>query len=353
LVQFNRADARDTNWRAVTTDASGNATLAPLRTGSLYWVAAEQEDPEWGVLGGGEKEYAPQSGSAELQIQLYAPEVGGLVISEVYMLAPPNWETGGSYYQGSKYLEVANDGHHVVHLDGMLIGKIYSWWWDSGRYGHHRCEDTIAMRRDSAGVWSHVSWKFPGSGGEHPLAPGEVALIAVLAADHRQIHPTMLDLSGADFEFGLPGWADNPAAPNMISVGPHYPVELGNQFMLNTAFWFIANPGDPETFPLAPDPAPATGQAPSWYRRIPAELLHDVAFIWWDRTATTLDDPIPCVDPVHPDFDRIPGGFQHSADLELSVQRRRITLHGQTFLLDTNTSMVDFVKAPRRPGRLP
>lgn len=353
VVHFQRLDTREANWRTATTDASGNAMLAPVRSGSLYWVAAEQEDPEWSVLGGGGKVYAPQSGSTELEIQLFTPRTVGLVISEAYLNAPPNWETGGTFYEGSKYLEVANNGDELVYLDGMLIGKVYDNWSDNSRYGHSRCEDTVVMRRDSAGVWSRTFWKFPGSGGEHPLAPGQAAVLAVLAADHRQIHPTMLDLSGADFEFVRPGYADNPAAPNMISVGPYSPWEFGSPFFGYNGFWFLSGAGDPESFPIAANPGTMAGQPPMWYRRIPAEILHDVAFIWQDQTGSPLDDPIPCVDPVHPDFDRIPGGFVRSDDLEFSAQRRRITVDGQPRLLDTNTSMIDFVKAPRRPGRLP
>jgi hypothetical protein len=80
-----------------------------------------------------------------------------------------------------------------------------------------------------------------------------------------------------------------------------------------------------------------------------------VAFVWRDAAGVyrVTGPAIPCIDPVHPDFDRIPGGFVHPNQLELSAHRRRIMLDGRARLLDTNTSRVDFREGPRTPGRLP
>jgi hypothetical protein len=348
VVYFQLPDPYDTTLRSATTDSAGFATLAGLRQASLYWIAAELDDPVLGVLGGGEKAY-PET---EVTVSLAAPRAGGIVISEVYMNEPIYYT--GERHEGSKYVEIANNGDEVIYLDGMLIGKVYGLWQDHGRFGHSRCEDTELFRRDPAGVWSNMFWRFPGSGGQHPLAPGGVAVIAVQAADHRQIHPSTLDLSGADFEFGYAS-ADNPAAPNMISAGPYAPGTFGSPFSPFNNFWFIAGAADVETFPLAADPGMAAGQPPMWFRRIPAELLHDVAFVWMDAAGVyrVTGPAIPCIDPVHPDFDRIPGGFVHPNQLELSAHRRRIMLDGRARLLDTNTSRVDFREGPRTPGRLP
>jgi hypothetical protein len=346
FVQFNRVDTWDHEWRPARTDSAGRATLAPVRIGSLYWVAAEQEDPEWGILGGGEKTFSPQTGSVELLIELSTPRARGVVISEVFMKAPPVWETGLVSYAHGRYVRVANNGEDAVHLDGMLIGKVFSGVMYYPIPDQNRCEDTAVWREDPDGVWSATFWRFPGTGSQHPLAPGETALIAVVAADHRSIHPTIPDLSGADFEFGLPGAGDNPAAPNMISVGPYPPGSVDNDYTSNQ-YWFIAAPGDPETFPLDRHPGIPPSQPPMWHRRIPAELIHDVIFLWPDFRGSPISDPHPCVHPVHPDFDRLPGGFTAFSDMVNSPQRRRVNVQGRSVLLDTNTSMVDFALATR------
>jgi hypothetical protein len=210
------------------------------------------------------------------------------------------------------------------------------------------------MRNDSAGVWSIIMWRIPGAGTDHPLAPGAAAVLAFAAADHTRIHPSMLDLSDAEFEFGLKGVADNPAAANLELLGPQVPGAVARTSLsIIDALWFIAAPGDVATFPKAFDPGFADRKVEYW--RVPRELLLDVAYIWWDPTGSCCIpwDPVPCHDPVHPDFDRLPGGFVSEFDLYHSAQRRSVVIDGRRRLLDTQTSAVDFIMAERTPGWLP
>jgi hypothetical protein len=346
-------DVRDYAWQEQRTDAGGLAPLAPLAAGSLYWVVAEQENPTLQVLGGGEKVLGPTAGSVELPVPLSPPRRGTIVISEVYLQSPPPWEIGDRYYPYSEYLELANNSDQTIYLDGMLVGMGYTWWEDDSRWGHHACVDTEAMRNDSAGVWSIIMWRIPGAGTDHQLAPGAAAVLAFAAADHTRIHPSMLDLSHAEFEFGLKGAADNPSAANLELLGPHAPDGVaGASLSLVDALWFIAAPADVAAFPRAYDPGFSDRRIEYW--RVPRELLLDVAFIWWDMTGGYFPqgDPVPCHDPVYRDFDRMPGGFLREDDLYLSAQRRSVVVDGRTMLLDTQTSAVDFIKAPRTPGRL-
>jgi hypothetical protein len=62
----------------------------------------------------------------------------------------------------------------------------------------------------------------------------------------------------------------------------------------------------------------------------------------------------PCDHPVHPSFDRMPGGFpRHFTRLDHSVQRRSVTVDGRPALLNTGTSRIDLEWVPRTPGWLP
>ncbi len=353
LVRYLRMDVNDVVWQEQRTDGSGLAPLAVLG-GSPYWVAVERDDPNLNVLGGGEKVLGPTTRPVELPVPLSPPRRGTVVISEVYLQSPNPWEIGGIYYDRAYYLELANNADEMTYLDGMLVGAAYTWWVDSGRWGHHACGDTEPMRHDSAGVWSHIMWRIPGTGTDHPLAPGAAAVLAVSAANHTGIHPSMLDLSDAAFEFGLAGAADNPAAANLEFLGPNAPNTVVNDFSLGHAFWFVAAPGDVAAFPKAYDPGFADRKVEYW--RVPRALLLDVAFIWQDRSGSCCipdGDLVPCHDLVHPDFDRLPGGFLKGEDLYLSAQRRSVMVDGHRRLLDTQTSAVDFVKAPRTPGWLP
>jgi hypothetical protein len=355
LVRYLRIDVWTYVWHEQRTDLSGLAPLAGLAAGSLYWVEGEQQDATPQVLGGGEKVRSPAAGGVELPLRLSPPRPGATVISEVYLQSPQPWEIGDRYYPYGQYLEVANNSDETIYLDGMLVGIGYTWWADASQWGHHACVDTEAMRNDSAGVWSTIMWRIPGGGTDHPLAPGAAAVLAFAAADHTRIHPSMLDLSDAEFEFGLKGAADNPAAANLELLGPHAPDEVaGASLSIIDALWFIAAPADVASFPKAFDPGFADRKVEYW--RVPRELLLDVAFIWWDPTRSCCfpqGDPVPCHDPVHPDFDRLPGGFLSEFDLYLSAQRRSVMIDGRKRLLDTQTSAVDFIKAERTPGWLP
>lgn len=352
-VRYLRMDLWDHAWLEQRTDSNGLVPLTGLAGGSLYWVAAEQPDPTLQVLGGGEKVLGPTAGSVELPVPLSPPRPGTIVISEVYMQSPQPYEIGGEVYPYSLYLELANNSDQTIYLDGMLVGKAYFFWEDASRWGHHACGDTEPMRHDSAGVWSHIMWRIPGAGTDHPLAPGGAAVLAVSAADHTGVHPSMLDLSDSAFEFGLAGAADNPAAANLELLGPNAPNTVVNDFSIAWAFWFVAAPGDVATFPRAYDPGFADRKVEYW--RVPRALLLDVAFISWDATGGCCIPwlPLPCHDPVHPDFDRIPGGFLSDFDLYHSAQRRSVIIDGHRRLLDTQTSAVDFTKAARTPGWLP
>jgi hypothetical protein len=350
-VRHVRVDVRDMVWAEGSTDSAGLARFEDVS--GFLWVIAEWEGADGRIWGGGEKIRMPGSGDASLDVPVFPPRRGGVVISEIYMQAPDAWETGAFYYQYSKYIELANNSDRTVHLDGMVLGKAYTLWSLASSWPDV-CADNEAVRNDPEGVWSHVHWRIPGSGTEHPLAPGEVALIAVIAADHREIHPTMLDISNAHFEIGLADVADNPAAPNLEWLGPR--LFRNSMLLLNRTFWLVADPLEVSELPTYDDPTGVLGgNAPQPLRRIPAESIQDVAFIHWDQTGGYSQSPpwTPCRDPVHPSFDRIPGGFLTGNHLLVSAQRRRVTVDGRSVLLDTNVSAVDFHRAERTPGWLP
>jgi len=333
-----------------TTDADGSYEIRGTDRGSLYWIAAEAGDAEHGIVAGG-THVRIGPGVEEVTIMLQPPVRSPVVISEVWMNGPDVWETGNQNYEASKFIEVANNSDAPVYLDGMLIGKGYSRWHE---YSWHTfCADTGVMRVDPDGVWSHTMWRFPGAGTDYPLAPGEAAVIAVSAADHRDVHPSLLDLSGARFEFFTAGGADNPAAGNMVNVGPWSPSTIEHEFSWGNMHWFVARPGDVASFPEMHNPGASSGVMN--YRRVPAELLLDVAVIFFDNTGEYM--PIPprpiCDEVVHRSFDAVPGGFFPRQPITASAQRRRVEVNGERFLLDTNVSLIDFKMAERRSRTLP
>ena len=128
-----------------------------------------------------------------------------LVISEIYACGPPN---AGLYFH-DKYVEVYNQTDSVLYLDGIMIGDVAG-----------NPSNGVNYRDDPD--YLHVArlWKFPGSGKEYPIQPGQSVVCAEDAIDHRISAPESVDLSGANFEFykdDVPD-IDNPNVPNMVKI---------------------------------------------------------------------------------------------------------------------------------------
>jgi hypothetical protein len=206
----------------------------------------------------------------------------------------------------------------------------------------------VVVRDDPEGVWVEHVFRFPGTGTDYPLASGSVALIARSAIDHRFAHAALFDLTQADFEWGSNG-VDNPDVPNLEDIGLrpmmfHWPM-LGYP-------QFLSEPADLQNLPQYVDPISGNTWA-----RIPRELILDVWAAALVLDATSYQTWPPCTTVAHRYFERLPGppGIGLEIYDGVSFQRRVLTVlpDGRTVLQDTNTSMVDFVKAARTPGWVP
>lgn len=349
-------------WTTRATDASGKVTFDDLVSGR-YRLYAERRLTEeeadaatGGVLrafGDGTTLDVSGSGANTAELWLLADRPGGLVISEINSAAPPPWETDGSYLDGH-YLEVYNNSPQTLYLDGLLFGSGHFF---NEETDHTPCAASQPIRNDSGGLYVRQVVQFPGSGAEHPIAPGEAKVVAVAAIDHSPVHSMLLDLSDAEFEIGSPARANNPAVPDMIDVGlepfvppPPFPsplIDLSRPF-------FLAEPLDVGSLPVAWRDFRGRG----WVL-IPAEaILESIALknLWPDQDRESF----PCIPMVHPRFDRYEGGFLNisfgidPADQDFSYVRRALrTEGGRVVLQNVNTSATDFFLGPHTPGALP
>jgi hypothetical protein len=337
------------------TDTEGKIRFADVLPGR-YWVSASVDGGAAGsVYAGGTK--VEVTGEVEAHVILRGDRPGTLVFSELALEEPPGWLTNGLWYHYHKFIELYNNSGGTVYLDGMLLGKMYLYWWDFSDYGHHSCTETEPLRNDPDGIWTNQFLQFPGSGSDHPVPPGQTVVIAVSAADHRAIHPSMTDLSDADFETLSPRFGgefalgDNPFAPNLLDVGLYQ--FLSTEWLVSFPGWFLAMPTDPGTLPRRTDPGGGTRDV----IRMPASAVIDAVVIWSDRSDSYTTTSVPwrqCRDPVHESFYTIPGGFFNNKDYHISAQRRVTrTADGRRILLRTGVGPVDFVMQPATPGRLP
>jgi hypothetical protein len=336
-------------WHQARADSSGVASFPGL--GGLYEVEVTRtltsaETTSAGgaihVLAGGRRLYAPTSGAAEVTM---APDQrGALVFSEFMLSTPPETETAGTTYPDGTYAEVYNNSDTTVYLDGKYLGV--AWLWNRD-LSYMPCSQTEPVRNDPDGIWAEYIFRFPGSGTDYPLAPGHTAVIARSAIDHRGILPTLPDLSHADFEYG--GRADNPDVPDLEDIG----LRLMPGGPVITLPAFLSEPVDLTSLPRYTEPY--SGQV---FVRIPRALILDAHSGVEDFTTTGYQALPNCLEDLHRSFDRLPGpatAFPTDYNKALSLQRRVLMVlpAGRKLLQDTNTSMFDFVKAPRTPGWIP
>jgi hypothetical protein len=139
------------------------------------------------------------------------------------------------------------------------------------------CSEYDPFAGDSLGLWARYVWRFPPD--TRALGPGETAVIPTDALDHTALAQRVFDLSSADAEFRGGSDADNPAVPDMLSVGPNDGGNYiqGHGYYLRSIREVIAIADDVDLTAL-PRMTYATSTSSNDYIRIPAVKILDVLF---------------------------------------------------------------------------
>ena len=339
-------------------DADGNVTVPDLRDGKylvevrrllgsaeMAKLAAGEE-----VVGFMEREMA-QRGAATIRVP--ASRRRSIVISE--WAFQPQWvPTANAWYHFGGYLELANNSDTTVYLDGLVVGEAFAIGFENFSGA---CEAYESQTNDPDGLWARYLDSLPGTGRDHPLAPGAVAVIATDAVNHTAISPDGLDLSHADFEFIGSADVDNPNVPNAVSIGLEDCCAAygGHGLILNEVLEevaFISLPVDTAALPRWAD-------ADHRYERVPRARVLDVVAL----LSSFQGSAAPCPRLVHPNFDRYRGRFGpiganslgYNPEGLYSVQRKvaYVRVDGRAILQHTRTTNTDFFYGLRTPFRLP
>lgn len=236
--------------------------------------------------------------------------IGGspIVISEIYACGPP----GSGLYYHDKYVEIYNQTDSVVYLDKIIVAVVYA----SSYLGQNYVNDPEF-------VHSKNVWIFPGNGTDYPLYPGEFAVCAADAIDHRLNAPNSVDLSNVKFEFykdDAPD-IDNPSIPNMIKIYQ----SAGND-------WLIG--GEQGAIVIAKMPIDSL----KWFGD---QLLIPYRYVL--DGVEYLKDPMKLENKIlnHSIDGGGTGGIQFYTGK--SMERIALNVEGRMVLKDDNNSSVDFV----------
>lgn len=240
--------------------------------------------------------------------------IGGspIVISEIYACGPP----GSGLYWHDKYMEVYNQTDSIVYLDGIIVAVVYA----SSYLGQNYVDDPEFVHSKSV-------WMFPGNGTDYPLYPGEFAVCAADAIDHRVNAPNSVDLSNVKFEFykdDAPD-IDNPLVPNMIKIYQ----SAGND-------WLIG--GEQGAIVIAKMPVDSL----QWFGD---QLLIPYRYVL--DGVEYLKDPMKLENKIlnHSIDGGGTGGIQFYTGK--SMERIALNVEGRMVLKDDNNSSMDFVVIPR------
>lgn len=334
-------------WITAGTDAAGVVRFEDVHSGG-YRLAASRvleagEAADAGVevsaFGGGKVVRVASAADREESLILRADEGEGLMFSELGLMNPFPWEISGAV-TGGAFIEIYNGSNQTVFLDGWILGVSYPHWRDSAR----SCEATEPLRLPPEGLHARLFQAFPGTGGDHPLQPGDVVVIAYGAADHRPVHPGFPDLSGADFEILAEGGTDNPGVPNMEDIG----LEWWPRFALFASQpFFLARPVDPDALPTLEDPS--DGRT---YVRFPDWSIVDV--VGMAAPLASEPDTRHCGNMLRPELNSLefPSPTWGHGKPEATIQRKglRTAPDGRVILQNTRTAAVDFVMDYRNLG---
>ncbi len=327
------------------TDSTGYVRLPDLLPG--WYLAAghrqltpDETGPTGGVIrafGDGLK-FTP-TGRDSVELRLRNEQAGSLVFSEAF-------EGGGTLevqYIWATFFELYNNSDTTIYVDQMILGRAYSYI-SSGPGSS--CSARRTYRNDPLGIWSRAFHQFPGNGTDYPVAPGQVITIALDAVDHSVVHPSLPDLSQADFELEGTADTDNPDVPNMPSPSPS--VTRPHGVGLLVAAYFLTLPVDPSAL--------ATQLIDDFrYARFPSDGILDVYTSDW---AAPGSQP-PFVREyyctwINREFDRLETLFYRPGiDNRISIHRRILRDRSAVPVLqDLNVSFTDWVLGVYSPGRI-
>jgi hypothetical protein len=266
---------------------------------------------------------------------------GSLVTSE--------WFFAGGYYgqypyTTDGYWKLYNNSDTTVYLDGLILGAGYNQNIEGVSYS---CAQAATDFEPPDGVWVSQLNRFPGTGRDYPVAPGQAVVVATDAIDHRPYFQNALDLSNANFEFIGSADTDNPAVPNMIWLGPEQsPEHHGESFISISGVPLILSPMSVDSLPRKITP----GGYEYW--KVPRDEILDV-FAW---SYYNTYGHVPCQHMLNTSInaDIAIGGY--GADPFLVSTHRRVLYErsdGRKILIHTTSSSTDFTDGPRTPGVIP
>lgn len=334
-------NTNDGSVKTATTDGSGNAVFTEVLPGTYNIsvsrnLSAAESGPLTGI-GTAISLNATQHNvtiSADQNptyvLQLRGSAAGSLLIKEVYYTGSKT-SSGGTYFS-DQFIEIYNNSTDTLYLDSLCIGDAYG---NSGLINPTSLPTPFNVDNDH--VYLSNVWRIPGTGRQHPLAPGKSILIAQDGVNHQEaaLNPNSpVNLSTAEWE------TYNERPDNRDADAPGVP-NLERLYFTGGFDWLITVFG-PGVVIFKADFTTLEQVA------IPGSTLAARIKV---PNAVVIDAFEALMDGSSASFKRIPAatdaGFVFADDTyNMQSFRRKVvtTINGRKILQDTNNSSNDFEK---------
>ena len=182
---------------------SMDGILPGIYTVNVTGTAIDTEGNEYYLNGSVVNQGIFQEGSS-LNLTVKGLKISPLIFKEIYFACSRTPLNKSYIYE--QFYEVYNNSSSILYLDGIHFANLYP----------DKSSTKLPLWPEEDGddyIYALRVWKFPGSGKDYPLQPGESCVIAQFAVNHQLdiYNPASpVDNSSADFEF----YMDNANYPN-------------------------------------------------------------------------------------------------------------------------------------------
>ena len=126
-------------------------------------------------------------------------------------------------------MKIYNNTDHMLYADGVALME--SKFVTTQKFDY--TPDIMSTHMTVQAVYV-----IPGSGTDHPVAPGESFILCDTGIDHRIANPNSFDLSRADYE-----WYDESSVPAHLDIDSPTVPNLDKWYCYTKSFWVLHNRG--------------------------------------------------------------------------------------------------------------
>lgn len=270
---------------------------------------------------------------AIIELPLLLAKTSALVIKEIYFGGCKG--QNNKDYQADQYVTLYNNSDQIIYLDGLCLGIV-----DPGYNQESPWMNYTDMERIPV---NDLTWQFPGSGKEYPLAPGEETTIATNAVDHtggEYQHANSVDLSGVDWGF----WDVNlerqtiaaGVKPMTLLVNLNPLLVMYSLPVFGPTFMVFSLQESPEKYVQNPEnrePRPKANNQDKQYLMVPKEWVIDCV-----ECVKDIDSPKRVPNELDNGKCYIPGDRYSGRSI---IRKKAGTTDGRTIYQDTNNSTED------------